>query len=108
MTEDLRFDPARGTLELGPSRLVFHCHHYNVFLQRSIADAIGERATQIQVSAAAEFARATLGALYAADGGAGATERLVRAAAIFGSLGFGHADVSGLGTDGGMVVLAPC
>lgn len=108
MSEDIRFDKAKGTIELGPSRLVFHCHHYNVFLQRSLGDALGERATLIQIDAAAEVARTTLAPLYAADGGADVATRIARAATIFGSLGFGRADVSRLGAEGGTVILAPC
>jgi predicted hydrocarbon binding protein len=108
MSEDIRFDKPRGTIELASSRLVFHCHHYNVFLQRSIEDAIGARAMKIQVDAATEVGQKMLAPLYAADGGADLPSRLARAAAIFGSLGFGRADVSGLGADGGSVVLAPC
>ena len=33
---EVAFDRERGTLTLGGSRIVFHCHHYNVFLQRSV------------------------------------------------------------------------
>lgn len=108
MSEDIRFDKPKGTIELATSRLVFHCHHYNVFLQRSLEDAIGERAKKIQIDAAAEVGSKMLGPLFDQDGGADVGTRLARAAAIFGSLGFGRADVSGLAADGGSVVLAPC
>lgn len=101
------FDREAGALTLGGSRLVFHCHHYNVFLQRSLEDALGERAVRIQRAAACETARTTLERVFAQAPGEALEARLARAAAIFGTLGFGRADVSGLGALGGTVRISP-
>lgn len=101
------FDREAGTIVLGGSRLVFHCHHYNVFLQRSLEDALGERAAIIQRQAACESARTMLERLFAQAPAESLDARLARAAAVFGSCGFGRADVSGLGRMGGVVTVSP-
>lgn len=100
------FDAARNITTIGERRIVFHCHHYNVFLQRTIDEALGERAAGVQRLAAAEAARGLLEGLFRGDGGAGFQARLERAANLFGSLGFGLADIGGLTAEGGEVVLA--
>lgn len=104
MGHDPVFDADRNLLSVGERRLVFHCHHYNVFLQRSIEDMFGPDAVEMQVSAAAESAREMLSPILAATG-ASLEARLAQAAAFFGENGFGHADVSGLGVGGGVVTL---
>lgn len=101
------FDREAGTITLGGSRLVFHCHHYNVFLQRSLEDALGERAVRIQRNAACEAARTTLERVFAEAPDETLEAKLARAAATFGALGFGRADVSGLGALGGKVRISP-
>lgn len=105
MTHELRFDAERNVILFGERRLVFHCHHYNVFLQRSIEDMIGADGVAIQVAAAAESAREMLSRLLA-DAGPTVEARLGVAQTIFGENGFGHADVQALRADGGSVVLA--
>lgn len=106
MTDEARFDAERNITTLGGRRIVFHCHHYNVFLQRTIDEALGKDAALVQRRAAMESARAILGDLFARGGEAPAGERIKRAAEVFGSLGFGLADVSGLSERGGAVTLA--
>ncbi len=105
MGHDPSFDADRNLLLLGERRVVFHCHHYNVFLQRSIEDMLGEGAVEMQIAAAAESAREMLSRVFSASAVAPA-DRLATASAIFGENGFGSADVSALGTDGGVVTLA--
>lgn len=105
MTDEARFDAERNITTLGGRRIVFHCHHYNVFLQRTIDEALGKDAAVVQRRAAKESARSILGDLYAKDGGAAAGDRIKRAAEVFGSLGFGLADISGLSARGGAVKL---
>ncbi len=104
MGHDPSFDADRNLLVLGERRLVFHCHHYNVFLQRSIEDMF-EDAVAMQVSAAKESARHILAGIWTAED-APLEARLRDAAAVFGENGFGRADASGLTIDGGDVVLA--
>jgi predicted hydrocarbon binding protein len=105
MTDEARFDAERNITTLGGRRIVFHCHHYNVFLQRTIDEALGAEAIEIQRRAAKESARMMLGDLFAKDGGAKFSDRIERASKIFGALGFGLADVSGLSVSGGVVKL---
>lgn len=102
------FDASRNLILLGERRLVFHCHHYNLFLQRSIEDGLGpEEAMRLQVAAASESARQILTKLYAAESAHGLTEseKLIIAQRVFGSLGFGRADVSALTQQGGRIRL---
>ena len=61
MTDEARFDAERNITTLGGRRIVFHCHHYNVFLQRTIDEALGKDAALVQRLAAKESARAMLG-----------------------------------------------
>lgn len=106
MTEPV-FDSEAGTIELGDARLVFHCHHYNVSLQRSIEDALGERGVSIQRRAACEAARRMLEPVFAKFPSEPLAARLARAATLFGTLGFGRADVSGVDAMGGVVSISP-
>ena len=97
-----KFDADRNLLAVGERRLVFHCHHYNLFLQRSIEDMFGEGGVEMQISAAKESARKLLTPILS-----GTREAcLTQAAAFFAENGFGHADVSELGPMGGHVALA--
>lgn len=51
MSDEARFDAANNILTAGDHRLVFHCHQYNVFLQRSIDEALGADAASVQRAA---------------------------------------------------------
>jgi hypothetical protein len=112
MTDEARFDPERNVTTIADSRIVFHCHHYNIFLQRTVDEALGEDAANVQRLAALEASRRLLSGLFKGDGGAGVgmrvgvRERLDQATKLFGSLGFGLADLSGLTEQGGTVVLS--
>lgn len=99
----LSFDADRNLLTLGGERVVFHCHHYNVFLQRSLEEMFGSGAIEMQVDAAAESARRMLEPLFADVSGFQA--RLELASQVFSSNGFGAADLSQLGEHGGRVTL---
>lgn len=103
MSDAIRFDATRSILSIGDRRIVFHCHHYNLVLQRTIDEGLGARAADVQRRAAMESSRAMLA--QALEGVAPA-ERLARAAQLFGALGFGHADVSALSGFGGRVRLS--
>jgi predicted hydrocarbon binding protein len=100
----IEFDGALSTRHVGASRLVFHCHHYNLFLQRTVEDALGEEASRsLQRAAAAESARGMLASVFAKE--STLAGRLARAKDVFGELGFGLADESALSANGGRVVL---
>lgn len=97
----IRFDAARSVISIGDRRIVFHCHHYNVTLQRTLDEGLGEAAAEIQQRAAMESSRAALSAVTKGDG----RERLAHAGELFGALGFGHADTTELDASGGRVKL---
>ncbi len=105
MSDEARFDAERNITTFGGRRLVFHCHHYNAFLQRTIDEALGDDAAIVQRRAAMESTRLIVTDLFSSDGGAPFRARIERAASTFGSLGFGLADVSALGELGGAVTL---
>jgi hypothetical protein len=92
----IHFDPARSVISVGDRRIVFHCHHYNVTLQRTLDEGLGPDAAEIQQRAAMEASRAALVAI-----GKGLTP----AGELFGALGFGRANTSELGASGGRVIL---
>jgi hypothetical protein len=100
----LTVDLDRSVVTLGGRRLVLHCHHYNVFLQRTIEDGLKERAPLLLTAAAVEASRSTLGALSAASPAAAV---IAEAARILSTNGFGHADVSELHQRGGRAILSP-
>jgi hypothetical protein len=97
----IQFDPARSVITIGDRRVVFHCHHYNVTLQRTIEEGLGEDAAEIQRRAAMDASRAVIAAATSGVGG----ERLSRAGELFGALGFGLANTGELGPTGGRVLL---
>lgn len=103
---DPTFDAERNVLLLGGQRIVFHCHHYNVVLQRSIDEMLGDRAATVQVDAAAESAHRMLADVLA-KAGSQWSDKLRAAEHVFSSNGFGRADVSGLDAKQGGVVLLP-
>jgi len=107
MSDDqLKFDADRNVLTLGERRLVFHCHHYNLFLQRTIEDGLGHESAQtVQIAAAMEASRAMLGTLLKEPVDATLTQKLERANRLFGSLGFGQANLDKLTAHGGRIAL---
>lgn len=98
-------DLDRSLLTLGGSRVVLHCHHYNVFLQRTIEDGLGERAPALLTQAAMESARATLSKLEVESAAGSPAAVVARAADILANHGFGLADVRLLGERGGAATI---
>lgn len=105
MSDEARFDSERNITTIANSRIVFHCHHYNVYLQRTVDEALGADAATVQRLAAAESSRRMLEELFKDSGSADVGARLERAARLFASLGFGKADIAGLTDEGGIVAL---
>lgn len=103
----MRFDAERNIIVRGGRRLVFHCHHYNVYLQRTIEDGLGERAAWLLSAAASESARAAFEELEREQPAGSPRALIERAGEIFATQGFGRADVSGLGPHGGRIELVP-
>lgn len=85
--------PEHGLASLGGEPHVFHCHHYNCFLQTSIAQqsALVDAASLLS-RAGAEVVTAQLRSL---SGGVALAEE------IFSTLGFGKLTLGGLGVVGG-------
>jgi hypothetical protein len=101
-----QFDPARNLIELGGRRIVFHCHHYNLFLQRTIEDALGpQAAAELQIAAGCESARELLTRVLAVAGALSMPDKLTRAGELFAAHGFGLADLRALHASGGRVTL---
>jgi drug/metabolite transporter superfamily protein YnfA len=90
-------DAAHGIAVLGGEPHVFHCHHYNCFLQKAVADnASFLPVTELLTRPGAEVAYAELRALGANRGGA---------EEVFRTLGFGLVDLSALTAAGGTVTV---
>ncbi len=91
----VEFDIEKNIAIIGKQMVVFHCNHYNLTLQRTIIDAIGEKGITIQINAAM---RSTQQMLSNIDGD-------IKQFAIdnFSKLGFGVLDCSSLNEDGGIV-----
>ncbi|HVK64034.1 MAG TPA: 4-vinyl reductase [Polyangium sp.] len=98
-------DLERGITTLGGRRLVFHCHHYNVFLQRTIEDALQERAPRLLVAAGMEASRSMLQGREGEAQSGSAADVLRRAADTFAAQGFGRVDIRQLGEGGGQATL---
>lgn len=96
-----RADLERSLATLGGRRLVMHCHHYNVFLQRTIEEGLKDRAPQLLTAAGMEAGRLLLAGLEAEAPAGSPGEVILRAAELLRAHGFGRADVAGLGERGG-------
>lgn len=95
MTIPVQAHPQRHLASIGGEPHVFHCHHYNCFLQKSIADqAVLVDHQRLLTDAATETVFAELGAI----GPALAEE-------LFQHLGFGLLDASELSATGGVVTV---
>ena len=47
MRHSVNFDPTTNVATLGGQALVFHCHHYNSILQKTIEQGLGEEANHL-------------------------------------------------------------
>lgn len=99
------FDIDRGVIELGGRRIVAHCNHYNVYLQRTLEDGLKERAPRLLVSAGMESARNMLAGLENDAPSASSRECLERAVRIFAEHGFGAFDISRMTERGGTATM---
>lgn len=95
MTIPVKSHAERHLASIGGEPHVFHCHHYNCFLQKSIAEqgALID-AAPLLTDAAAEVVLAELNALGTVD-----------AQELFAHLGFGLLDASALSAEGGRAVV---
>jgi hypothetical protein len=98
---DYGYDLATSQLVVGGEPMVLHCHHYNVFLQRSIQDAEYIDSTPILIGAAAEVAFAQLTDLLARTADIAARKATVEA--LYRACGLGLIDLGALTERGGDV-----
>ena len=99
------FDIERGVLELGTRRIVAHCNHYNVFLQRTLEEGLKDRAPRLLTAAATESARRFLEGLERQTPSNSAREGIERAVRVFAEHGLGSFDISNLTEWGGTVTM---
>jgi hypothetical protein len=95
------YDFVASRLVVGGEPMVLHCHHYNVFLQRSIQDAEYIDSAPILVGAAAEVAFAQLTDLLARTADIPARKATVEA--LYRACGLGLIDLGALTERGGDV-----
>lgn len=98
MSIPVQIDASRGLAQIGGEPHVFHCHHYNCFLQKSVLDqAALVDAPALLTRPAVEVVLSELRQLKA---------DLARAEELFQTLGFGKVDLSRLGSTGGTAVVS--
>lgn len=69
---------------------VYHCHHYNLFHDQTIDDALGEvEGTRVRTTAAHNAFRELLGAVFAKSGATTPAERISLASELFAWMGHG-------------------
>lgn len=105
MSDEIPFtlDVEHRRCVVGGEPAIFHCHHYNCFLQRSILDAEDIESRPFLVGAAAEVAYAQLRELFAARELSEPAARARLASEVFRWAGFGAIDLASLGAGGGLL-----
>ncbi|HED64887.1 MAG TPA: hypothetical protein ENJ09_04950 [Planctomycetes bacterium] len=103
LTIPLQIDRARRRFLIGGEPMVFHCHHYNTHLQRSILDAPWVDSEPFLIGAAADVAFAQLTKVFTEYGAASAPHRKMIAEELYRWCGFGTFDLSMLDEEGGRV-----
>lgn len=85
------------------SPTVYHCHHYNLFFDQTVDDAVGvERGIDVRTQAAYEASSQFLNAMISAMPPTTPEERLEIASSVFTSMGHGKLDLQ-VGAEGGKV-----
>ncbi len=88
---------------VGREPMIFHCHHYNTYLQRTILEDAPELDTApVLVGAAAEMAHHQLSTLFQEQGLRSVGERKSFAEQLYQWAGFGTFDLGTLSADGGV------
>ena len=90
----IEYSIEKNEARIGKQLAVFHCNHYNLTLQRTIMDAIGEKGKNIQINAAR---RSTEQMLMNVD----KSERKSFAMNSFSTLGFGILECDNISKEGG-------
>ena len=94
--EDLRGLFAEQSLTfLAEIPYVYHCHHYNLFHDQTIDDALGEEeGTRVRTAAAHNAFRELLAAVFAKAGATTPAERISLASEVFAWMGQGKLSLS--------------
>lgn len=101
MSELRTFLPEHDLMFLGGIPAVYHCHHFNLFLDQTIDDALGtERGTELRFRAAREAAGELLRALAEVKGAVTRAERLALAHEVFAMMGHGRLAIDATPTGG--------
>lgn len=105
--EDLRGLIAEQSLTfLAEIPYVYHCHHYNLFHDQTIDDALGEaEGARVRTIAAHNAFRELLGAVFAKTGATTPAERISLASEVFSWMGQGKLSLSV--TEGGGAARSP-
>lgn len=90
MFEHLRIDRPRKLVAFFDEPVIFHCHHYNLFLQQTIEDPDWIDGVSILQTSAQEIFYSLLANAFNTLGVQTPAERLATAAQIFSFLGFGR------------------
>lgn len=95
------FIPDYDLMSTGGIPTVYHCHHFNLFLDQTIDDALGPGAgTELRFTAAREASHDFIRALVAHAGALTPAECLEAAQRTFAAMGHGRLQVSGDRTGG--------
>lgn len=93
--------PGQDLLFLADTPMIYHCHHFNLFLDQSIDDALGaERGAQLKHDAAREAATQLLTNMCEHHGLQTPSERLQLAQTIFSAIGHGSLEILWDGVEG--------
>ncbi len=99
-------DAAHRRCDVAGEPMILHCHHYNTFLQQTIADADYVDSQPFLVGAANEVAFAQLTALFKEEKISDVQERKQMAEDVFRWAGFGRVNLAELNEAGGSVTTA--
>ena len=101
--EFFSWDHDASFLYAGGNPVCFHCHHYNLFIQSTVDDALGAPASaKLRQEASADAWRPILRDFLARHEAPGIGARLELASALYASAGHGRLDLSQLSPAGGI------
>lgn len=96
--------PDHDLMALAGVPAVYHCHHFNLFLDQTIDDALGpEAGTALRFAAAREAAGDLARALVASSGALTTAERIAAIQGAFSAMGHGRLQVA-VDADGGAAI----
>lgn len=93
--------PEHDLMALAGAPTVYHCHHFNLFLDQTVDDALGPKAGfELRFAAARDAAHDLLAELVAREGAVTPVERLDVAAKTFAAMGHGKLSFAADATGG--------